>query len=145
MKNYLPGIIISLVLLTILFIVDAQIYNNVMSLNVIVTLLVMHVVLSKYWITEKKRYPYIFFVPIFIIGVYFSLPEYTYNQAKAKVENDYGLMEVNMELVPFDPSGTWNPFASRWGYLFEGWKMDSEDVVSVLVVPHNGRMFESEK
>ena len=144
MKNYMPGNIISLALLAILFIVDGQIYHNVMSVNVIITLLVMQVVLSKYCITEKKRTPYIIFVPIFIISVYFSLPEYTYDQAKAKVEDDYGLMNVNVELVPFDSSPTWNPFASKWGYLFKGRKADSEEVVSVLVVPHNGRMFEGE-
>lgn len=141
MKNYLPGTIISLVLLAILFIVDREIYNNVMAVNVIITLLVLQVVLSKYWITEKKRSPYIFFVPIFIISVYFSLPEYTYNQAKAKVEHDYGLKDVEVELVPFDSSGNWNPFVSQWGYLFKGRDTDSEEVVSVLVVPSNGRMF----
>lgn len=141
MKDYLPGAIISLILMIVFFIVDSQIYKNVMSSQLIITLLVMHVMVFKYLISEKKYGSYLLYVLIFFIAVYFSLPEYTFNQAKTKVENDYSLVDVHVEKVPFDPSGSWNPFNSHWGYMFRGRDMNSEEAVSVLVVPHNGKMF----
>lgn len=112
-----------------------------MPMNVIITLLVMQVVFSKYWITEKKRYPYIFFIPLFVIGVYFSLPEFTFNQAKAKVESEYGLTAVHAENVPLDNLDSWNPFISNWGFIFDGRETDSQEIISVLVIPHNGNIF----
>lgn len=145
MKNYIPGAIISLVLLVIFFIIDSQIYMNVMPSQFIITLLVMHVVVFKYLIPPKKYGSYLLYVLIFVIAVYFSVPEYTYNQAKAKVENDYSIVDVSIERVPFDTSRSWNPFESSWGYLFSGRDKDRDrdKAVSVLVVPHNGKMFKS--
>lgn len=143
LKDYLPGAIISLVLLVIFFIVDSQVYMNVMPGHLIITFLVMHVVVYKSLIPEKKYRPYFLYVLIFIAAVYFSVPEYTYEQAKAKVENDYGLVDVKVERVPFDTSKSWNPFESSRGYLFSGRDKDSDEAVSVLVVPHNGKMFKS--
>ncbi|WP_033543627.1 hypothetical protein [Planococcus sp. CAU13] len=143
MKNYIPGAIISLILLIVFFIVDSQIYRNVMPGHFIITFLVMHVVVYKYLIPEKKYGSYLLYVLIFIAAVYFSVPEYTYAQAKAKVENDYSLVDVNVERVPFDTSRSWNPFESSRGYLFSGRNINSDEAVSVLVVPHNGKMFKS--
>lgn len=144
MKNYIPGTIVSLILLIIFQLINSNIYHNVMPMNVIITLLVMQVVFSKYWITEKKRYPYFFFIPLFVIGVYFSLPEFTFYQAKAKVENEYRLTAVNAENVPLDNSDSWNPFVSNWGFMFEGREIDSQEIISVLVIPHNGKVFITE-
>ena len=86
MKDYIPGTIISLILLAIFFIFDSQIYKNVMPTSVIISLLVTQVFFYKFCVTEKKVYPYVILIPLLILAVYFSLPEYTYDQAKAKVE-----------------------------------------------------------
>lgn len=142
MKDYIPGAIISLILLIIFLVFDSQLYKNVMPTSVITSLLVTQVFFYKFCVTEKKVYPYVILIPLLILAVYFSLPEYTYDQAKAKVEKDYSLVDVSVEIVPFDNSDSWNPFVSSWGYLFSGNEMNSDKTVSILVVPDNGRMIE---
>lgn len=145
MRGYIPGAIISLILIIVFFTVDSEIYNKVMPLQLIITLLVLHAMVFKYLIPEKKYGSYLLYILIFIICVYFSLPEYTYKQAKTKVENDYGLVDVSFEHAPFDPYGSWNPFESTWGYMFSGRDTNSDEAVSVLFVPHNGKMFKMDE
>lgn len=142
MKDYIPGAIISLILLIIFLVFDSQLYKNVMPTSVMISLLVTQVFFYKFCVTEKKVYPYVILIQLLILSVYFSLPEYTYDQAKAKVEKDYSLVDVSVEKVPFDTSDSWNPFESNWGYLFSGNEMNSDKTVSILVVPDNGRMIE---
>ena len=116
-----------------------------MPTSIITSLLVIQVFCYKVYVAEKTVYPYVILIPLLILAVYFSLPEYTYDQAKAKVENEYSLADVSVEKVPLDTSDSWNPFVSSWGYLFSGNEVNSDKAVSILVVPDNGRMIEMDE
>ena len=137
MKNYMPGFIISLIFFIILAIVDSQVYSNVMSLNVLVHLLVLHVIFYKHLVTDKKRLPYLIFIFIFIISVFFSLPKLTHTQAKEKVLDNHKINIVETSTIPLEDN--WNPFASRRAYLFNGYNSKSEEI-SIMVSPNTGKV-----
>lgn len=137
MKNYMPGSIISLIFFIILALVDSQVYSNVMSLNVLIHLLVLHVIFYKHLVTDKKRLPYLIFIFIFIISVFFSLPKLTHTQAKEKVLDNHkiNIVETSTILLVDD----WNPFASDGAYFFKGYNSKSEEI-SIIVIPNTGEV-----
>ena len=137
MKNYMPGFIISLIFFIILAIVDSHVYSNVMSLNVLVHLLVLHVIFYKHLVTDKKRLPYLIFIFIFIISVFFSLPKLTHAQAKEKGLDNHkiNIVETSTILLVDD----WNPFASDGAYFFKGYNSKSEEI-SIIVIPNTGEV-----
>lgn len=137
MKNYMPGLIISLFIFIILALVDWQVYSNVMSLGVLILLLVLQVVFYKHLITDKKRLPYFIFIFIFIISVCFSLPKLTHTQAKEKVLNNHKINIVESSTIPIEDN--WNPFSSDRAYFFKGHNSKSEEI-SIMVSPNTGEV-----
>lgn len=137
MKNYKPGVIISLIIFIILALVDSQVYSNVMSLSVLIHLLVLHVVFYKYLVTDKKRLPYLIFIFIFIASLFFSLPKLTHNQAKEKVLDNHKINIVETSTIPLEDN--WNPFASDRAYFFKGYNSKSEKI-SIMVSPNIGKV-----
>ena len=110
-----------------------------MSLSVLITLLVLQVIFYKYRITEKKCLPYFIFVFIFIVSVFFSLPELTHNQAKEKVINNYEMKIVETDTVSIQDNNSWNPFASDRAYFFKGYNSKLEEI-SIMVSANTGKV-----
>lgn len=138
MKNYILGFALSLVFLVILIVVNRQVYSNVMSSSVLFHLLVLHVIFCKNLITDKKRLQYVIFVVVFILSVYFSLPNLTYNQATEKVMDTYEMDIVETYTVPVQQE--WNPFDPNRAYVFKGVNSKSEEV-SIMVSASTGKVF----
>lgn len=138
MKKYIPGFTISLVFLVLLSLIDSQIHKNVMPLSFLITLLVLHVIFFEQLITYKKRLPYLIFAVVFIVSVYFSLPNITYNQAKEKVLLVYELAIVETYTVPLLKE--WNPFDPDQAYVFKVVNSSSEEF-SIMVSPSTGKLF----
>lgn len=139
-KKYLNGAIISIVLLVVLLIIDAQIYNKTMPLSAPITFIVLHVTIYRYLIPEKKFAAYFFFVLVMGAAVFFSLPEFTHQQAKEKVVASYDMELIELGNLPLVDS--WNPFASRWAYAFEVVDPSSQTRIRLLFIPHSGKVFE---
>ena len=133
----MPGSIISLIFFIILALVNSQVYSNVMSLNVLFHLLVFHVIFYKLLITDKKRLPYLIFIFIFIISVFYSLPKLTLTQAKEKVQDNHKINIVETSTIPLVDD--WNPFDSHSAYFFNGYNSKSEEV-SIIVIPNIGEV-----
>lgn len=143
MKKYLTGAIISIVLFIVLLIVDAQIYHNTMPLSAPISFLALHVLAFKHLIPEKRYTAYLFILLMIGAAVFFSLPEYTHQQAKEKVLASYD-MEGVIELGNLPLEDSWNPFASRWAYAFEGVDPSEQTKIWLLFIPHSGKVFEIE-
>ncbi|QUW20432.1 hypothetical protein JSQ81_11220 [Sporosarcina sp. Marseille-Q4063] len=147
MKDYMPGLIISLIIYIILELVNWQVYNNVMPFGVLISFLVSYVIVSKHNIDTRKTVSakrrilgYITYVFIFLLCVYFSLPELTFNQAKEKVLNNHDITIEETYNVPLLPDNEWNPFETNWAYFFEGVNSMSEKI-SIMVIPDTGKVF----
>lgn len=141
-KKYLIGGIISIVLFVVLLIISAQIYNNTMPLIAPISFLTLHVLAFKYLIPEKRYAAYFFIVFMFGAAVFFSLPEYTHQQAQEKVLASYDMELTELGNLPLEDSG--NPFASRWAYAFEGVEPTDKTRIWLLFIPHSGKVFEIE-
>lgn len=144
LKKYGVGLILSLVILLLLFIVDAQIYHQVMLLNTPIILLGLHVIVYKHLIPEKRYGAYFFFVLMVGASIFFSLPEFTHQQAQEQIFATYGqdLQLMEQDNLPLDRDDVWQPFAPRWGYAFAGTVPPSNEHISFLFIPDSGRIFE---
>ncbi|ETP67975.1 hypothetical protein HF394_16220 [Planococcus glaciei] len=140
MKDYLAGAIISLLLFFVLMYVDQTVYRNVMPLNVIIMLLVLHVIFFKYLLMEKRILPYILLLILLVPAIYFSLPALTYHEAEQKILNSYDLEEMESILVPLE-NDSWNPFTATSAHLFTG-KSGSEEI-TLLVNTMTGEILPS--
>lgn len=69
LKKYGVGLFLSLVVLLLLFIVNAQIYRHVMLLNTPIILLSLHVIVYKHLMPEKRYGAYFLFV--LVVGASF--------------------------------------------------------------------------
>lgn len=144
MRKYLGGVIFSIIMLFLLLVVDAQIYHKVMLLNTPIILLSLHVILYKHLIPEKRFGAYFFFLLVMGAAFFFSLPEFTHQQAQEQIIATYGqdLELMEQDNLPLDRYDSWNPFAPRWGYAFVGTVPSSNEHISFLFIPDTGRIFE---
>jgi hypothetical protein len=146
LKDYVPGLIIALIIYIILELVNRQIYNNVMSLSIVFSILVSYVIISKHNKRSKdnisikrKISGHIAFCLILIVCVYFSLPGLTFNQAKEKVLNNHDITIGETYIVPLYVDDEWDPFITRLAY-FEGRNSKAEKI-SIMVIPDTGKVF----
>lgn len=123
---------------------DAQIYHQVMLLNTPIILLSLHVIVYKYLIPEKRYGAYFFFVLVMGASIFFSLPEFTHQQAQEHILATYGqgLELKEQDNLPLNRDDPWDPFAPRWGYAFVGTVPSSNEHISFLFIPDSGRIFE---
>lgn len=139
MRNFL-GTILSLVIFIVLIIFNWKVYNNVMSLSVIIPLLVAHVFAFRSLVTNQRIITYLLFIFVFLICLVFSIPEISYKQAKEEVEKKYQF-SINTEGKTPILVNQWNPFLSDTGYLFIG--ENSEKIkMTLLVNPNTGKIIE---
>lgn len=140
MRNFKLGTILSLVIFIVLTITNWKIYNNVMSLSVMIPLLVAHVFAFRSLVTNQRIITYLLFIVGFIICLVFSLPEISYKQAKEEVEKKYQL-SINTEGIAPILVNQWNPFLSDTGYLFIGENAEKLKM-TILVDPNTGKLIE---
>lgn len=144
MKKYRVGLILSLVVLFLLMVVNAQLYHHVMPLYTPIMFLTFHVLVYKHLIPEKRYGAYFFFVLVVGASIFFSLPEFTHQQAQEHIWATYGqdLELTEQDNLPLDRSDLWHPFAPSWGYAFVGTVPSSNKHISLLFIPDTGRIFE---
>lgn len=144
MKKYGIGLILSLVVLLLLLIVNAQVFHNVMPLNAPIIFLTLHVMVYRYLIPEQRYGAYVFFVLMVGASIIFSLPEFTHQQAQDQILATYGpeLKLTIQENLPLDRNEVWHPFAPSWGYAFLGTVPSIEEHTSLLFIPDTGRIIE---
>lgn len=145
MREYRIGLILSAVVFILLLSVNTQFYHNVMPLSAPITLLMLHVMIYRYLIPEKRYGAYCFLVLMVGVSIIFSLPEFTHQQAQEQILVTYGSdMELTIqENLPLDRNEVWNPFAPNWGYAFLGTVPSIEEGhTSLLFIPDTGRIFE---
>jgi hypothetical protein len=147
LKDYVPGLIMALIIYIILELVNWHIYNNVMSLSVVFSILVSYVIISKHNKRSKDNISIkrkisgnIAFGLILIVCVYFSLPGLTFNQAKEKVLNKHDITIGETYIVPLYVDDEWDPFITRLAYFFEGRNSKAEKI-SIMVIPDTGKVF----
>lgn len=140
LKNYISGFILSFILYIILATVNQQVYNNTMSLDLLMPLLVIQIFFYKYLITMKKRLPYVILVFIFLLSVFFSIPELTQNQSKEKVIHNFEMVIEIDGTVPIIDDNIWNPFNSNRAYFFKGYSTKLEKDISVMINANTGKV-----
>ncbi len=139
MKNYMIGLIISAVCFIVLTFINLYIYNNVMSLSMVIPLLLFHIVLFKYLIPIRRLVPYFLFVCIFVVFVLFTIPKLTMEQAKEKVAKEFQIVITEESTVPIDKNG-WNPFLTDRAYFLRGTDAKGEEI-SIMVSPNTEKAF----
>lgn len=144
MKKYAVGFALSLGILILLLIIDAQLYHQVMPLHAPIIFLSLHVVIYKHLIPEKRYGAYSFFVLVVAASIFFSLPAFTHQQAQKHILTTYGqdLELTEQDNLPLDREDTWHPFAPTWGYTFLGTVPSSEEHTSLLFIPDTGKILE---
>lgn len=145
MKKYGGGLILSLVVLLFLLIVNAQVYHNLMPMNVPIIFLTLHVIIYRYLIPEQRFVAYFIFILMVGVSVVFSLPEFTHQQAQEQILATYGseLELTTQGNLPLDRNDDWHPFSTNWGYAFLGTVPSIGDQhTSFLFIPDTGRIIE---
>lgn len=144
MKKYAVGFALSLGILILLLIIDAQLYHQVMPLHAPIIFLSLHVVIYKHLIPEKRYGAYSFFVLVVAASIFFSLPAFTHQQAQKQILTTYGqdLDLMEQDNLPLDREDAWHPFAPTWGYAFLGTVPSSQEHTSLLFIPDTGRIIE---
>ncbi|MBT2639787.1 hypothetical protein [Bacillus sp. ISL-39] len=135
-KSYL-GWGISLVSFLVIMVVDQTVYIGVWPSTLPVILLVTH---GLYFSEEGKRrwrIPYWVFALLFLTVLYFSIPQFTYNQAKEIVLDKYEVINEIEQIIPVMDS-RFHPFAYTHFYSFKVKTMDAEQ--RVMVNPDTGRV-----
>lgn len=128
-KSYL-GWGISLAAFLIIMVVDQMVYLGVWPSTLPVILLVTHALYFRTDVKGKRRVPYWIFAALFLTVLYFSLPDYTYNQAKEIVQEKYEIINEKELTIPVMDSG-FHPFAYTHFYTFKVRTMDAEQRVMV--------------
>lgn len=109
MKEYGNGILLSLGIAVLLIVINAEVYHGVMTLNLPLVFLALHVLAYRHYLLQKRYGAYCFFILAFGATIFFSLPALTHQQVEAKALSSYDLEEVKATTVPVILS--WNPFA----------------------------------
>ncbi|MFT9600449.1 hypothetical protein [Mesobacillus sp.] len=128
---------ISLVIFLVIMVVDQTVYVGVWPSTLPVVLLVTHALYFKADVKGKRRMPYWIFVILFLTILYFSIPRFTYNQAKEKVIDKYEVINEKEQTIPVMDSG-FHPFAYTHFYFFNVKSGDAEQ--RVMVNPDTGKI-----
>ncbi|WLR54510.1 hypothetical protein LC048_19075 [Mesobacillus subterraneus] len=81
--------------------------------------------------------PYWIFLILFLTILYFSIPRFTYNQAKEIVEEKYEIINEKKQVIPVMDPG-FHPFAYSQFYSFNVKTKDAEQ--RVMVNPDTGEV-----
>lgn len=135
-KTYL-GWGISLVVFLVIMVVDQTVYIGVWPSTLPVILLVTHALYFRGDVRGKRRLPYWMFVLLFLMILYFSIPQLTYNQAKEMVMDKYRITDENEQTIPVMDTG-FHPFAYTHFYSFKVKSGDEEQ--RVMVNPDTGEI-----
>ena len=127
----------SLVIFLVIMVVDQTVYVGVWPSTLPVVLLVTHALYFKADVKGKRRMPYWIFVILFLTILYFSIPRFTYNQAKEKVIDKYEVINEKEQTIPVMDSG-FHPFAYTHFYSFNVKSGDAEQ--RVMVNPDTGKI-----
>ncbi|HSI67315.1 MAG TPA: hypothetical protein VK947_07860 [Planococcus sp. (in: firmicutes)] len=139
MKEFIPGIILSLIGLVLLLLVDSQIYGGVMNLNMMILCLALHVFLLRLFLVDRRWVMYSIFITVFPILLFFSIPDLTQQQAMDKAVALHQIEIKETSKVLTNGIDDWNPFNSYNAYHFKG--TAGEEEMSVIVIPDSGRVF----
>ncbi|MEZ7171960.1 hypothetical protein [Sporosarcina sp. OR05] len=136
MTKYVPGIIISSILLMLLLFLDQKIYGGIMPLNLLILLLSLHVIVYAHLMQrQKQRIRYVVFVCLFAVCAMLSLPKVTQQAAEELALANYPLLITAKQSVPMEKS--LNPFKPNRAYVFEGIDKEQQSI-AVLVNPDTG-------
>lgn len=138
-KEYIPGVILSVIGFILLMGINFQIYGGVMNLNVLILCLFLHVLLFKLFLIERRWVMYSVFITLAPILLFLSLPDLTQQQAmdKAVAMHQMDIKETSRVLTA--GGNDWNPFTPSEAYYFKGIAEGKE--LSVIVIPDTGRVF----
>lgn len=128
---------ISLVIFLVIMVVDQTVYVGVWPSTLPIILLVTHALYFKADVKGKRRVPYWIFVILFLTILFFSIPRFTYNQAKEIVVEKYEIINEKEQTIPVMDSG-FHPFAYTHFYSFKVKIMDAEQ--RVMVNPDTGEI-----
>ncbi|MCM3124292.1 MULTISPECIES: PepSY domain-containing protein [unclassified Mesobacillus] len=118
-------------------IIDQTIYKGVWPSTLPIGLLVAHALYFRKDTKQKRRLPYWLFILLFFSILYFSLPKFTYQQAKEIVLKKYEIIDEKIPIVPVKGTG-YHPFALTHFYSF---KVKSKDTdLRVMVNPDKGKV-----
>lgn len=141
--SYKGGALLSGGLLIVLILLNDQLYSNVMNLSLPVTLIVLHILIFKYLIPQKRYVAYSAFLLILVLAIYLALPALTQQEAQHKAAGLYQLEQVKATTVPTLLANSWNPFEADSAYFFTGQSPAGEQIY-LLVNPANGKVVMSE-
>lgn len=141
--SYKRGALLSGGILVALLVLNDQLYGNVMNLSLPITLIVLHVLIFKYLMPQKRYAAYSFFLLVLALAIYFALPALTQQEAQYEATGRYQLEQVEATTVPALPTNSWNPFGANSAYFFTGQSPKGEQI-HLLVNPANGKVFLSE-
>lgn len=145
LKRYIAGSILSIFIFIILVIINQQMFDGVMPLTAPIAFLVSHVFVFAQLVPEKKWFRYLFFVLLLGAVIYLSLPEFTQQEARELIREEYGeLALTELDIVPTTGGSEWNPFNPRWAYAFEAEASGTGEPITLMVVPDSGKVFEIE-
>lgn len=128
---------ISLVIFLVIMVVDQTVYIGVWPSTLPIILLVTHALYFKADVKGKRRVPYWIFVMLFLTILYFSIPQFTYNQVKEIVMDKYEIINEKEQIIPVMDSG-FHPFAFTHFYSFKVRSKDAEQ--RVMVNPDTGEI-----
>lgn len=128
---------ISLVSFLVIIIVDQTVYKGVWPSTLPIILLVTHTLYFREAMKEKRKIPYWIFALLFLTILYFSLPKYSYNQAKDMVMDKHEIISEKQQIIPVMDSG-FHPFALTHFYSFKIRALDAEQ--RVMVNPDTGEI-----
>lgn len=135
-KSYV-GWGISVFSFLVIMVADQTLYLGVWPSTLPVILLVTHALFFKEERKRKWKIPYWLFALLFLIILYFSIPKFTYNQAKELVMDKYEIINEKEQIIPVTDSG-FHPFAYTHFYSFKVKIMDTEQ--RVMVNPDTGEI-----
>lgn len=136
MNKYVPGVIISSIFLLFLVVLDRKVYSGVMSINLLILLLSLHVFVYAHLMQRHKhRLRYAVFVCLFVVCTVLSLPKVTQKEAEEITLANHPMHIVVNRTVPLKRD--WNPFTPSRAYVFEGTTKGNQSI-SVLVSPNSG-------
>lgn len=143
LESYKGGALVSGGLLIGLILLNDQLYSNVMNLSLPITLVVLHVLIFKHLIPQKRYAAYFGFLLVLALAIYLALPTLTQQEAQYKASGRYQLEQVKATTVLTVPVNSWNPFEADSAYFFAG-RSPEGDPIYLLVNPATGKVVVSE-
>ncbi|AQQ53144.1 hypothetical protein [Planococcus lenghuensis] len=112
-------VLLSLILISVLIVVNEWLYNGVMQVLVPITIIVSCTVIL--WNAKSLSVLRAVIVTgLVVLSIYMVLPEYTAKQAAAKIRTEFeGVGRVSFSVNTPVISDSFSPFQSDWYYTFE--------------------------